>query len=983
MQSSIYEFLIKNPKVELVVVKDEKETIEASSVASFLGYENFILPDFRASFGDDLRSFQDELFEITANLKHYFESDSKKLLISPIRTILNPLPKENLLKSFKIEFADNLNIKELKEKFLYFGYSFVDVVETKGEVSFRGDIIDIFAINSEIPVRISLFDSEVEEIKAFDINSQRSKEEIEEVEIYPAPFGFSEDEYEIIEFNVKNHESESFFKDVTSLGFWYLNDLALNYTRELKTYFLLDIKEELEEIASFSNINLDEYKNIKYIPQAKNYKDIMPINPKELIEFHKDKKVKLISLTETNIREFREFSNVEFIQSSVVLNIMSRNELIISLNRNRTKKRKVKPSIILDELKVGEYIVHGDYGIGIFEGITQTRVLGSTKDVVSIKYLGDDKVLIPVENIDIVDRYIADSGTTPTLDKLGKGSFSKLKAKIREKLLGIASEIINIAAQREIIEGVKVNTNLPEIKIFQAQSGFKYTDDQSKSIEDILNNLSSGQVMDRLLSGDVGFGKTEVAMNAMFACAKNGFQSAMIAPTTLLSNQHFKSISERFKDHGIKMAQLNRFVSAKEKKLITKRLEEGDIDVIIGTHSLFGVKFKKLALIVIDEEHKFGVKQKEKLKELKENSHILSMSATPIPRTLNLALSQIKTFSELKIPPTERLGVRTFVKEFNNSVVKEAILRELRRGGQLFYIYNEIATIENKKMELLKILPNLKITVLHSKISAVETEKEMMKFENGEYNLLLSTSIIESGIHMPKVNSIIVDGSDRFGIADLHQLRGRVGRGSKEGLCYFLVNSKENITEDAKKRLIALESNSYLGSGANLAYHDLQIRGGGNILGTAQSGQIKGVGYSLYLKMLEDALNALTGKQTVENREVDLKLTINAFISPELVSQDRVRLEIYRRLGKAKELSDISEIEEEIIDRFGKLDTYTKNFLDLIIIKILASGKNIIRVSNYQQNISFIYENDKKDIIKSKSRDEDDILSTVLGYLRK
>ncbi len=982
MQNTIYEFLLNKPEVQLIVVRDEKDAIEASNVANFLGFESFMLPDFRASFGDDLRSFSDELFEISTSLKHFLECKNKKILISPIRTIINPLPKETLLKSFKIEFGDNLKISELKEKFLYFGYSFVDVVESRGEVSFRGDIIDIFAINSETPFRISLFDSEVEEIKTFDINSQRSKDEVEFIEIYPAPFGFNQEEYERVLQDVKNHENSAFFKDIASLGFWYLNDLAINYTKVLKTYFLSETQIELEEIASFSNINLSEFKNINLIPKAKIYKELNPINPKELIKTHKDKKVKLISLTETVLREFREFENIEFIQSDVVLNLISHNELIISLNRYKPKKQKQKPSIILDELKIGEYVVHRDYGIGIFEGIKQTRVLGSTKDVISIKYLGDDRVLIPVENIDIVDRYVADSGSTPSLDKLGKGTFTKLKEKVREKLFEIAGEIINIAAQREISEGVKIDVDLPEITIFQKEAGFKYTTDQTKAIEDIFINLSSGQVMDRLLSGDVGFGKTEVAMNTILAIAKNGYQSAMIAPTTILSNQHFKSIYERFKNHNIKIAQLDRFVSTKEKNATLKSLESGEIDVVIGTHAILGVRFKNLALVVIDEEHKFGVKQKEKLKELKENCHILSMSATPIPRTLNLALSQIKTFSELKTPPTERMGVKTFVKEFSEAVVKEAILRELRRGGQLFYIYNEIATIENKKRELLKILPELKITILHSKIGANETEEEMMKFERGEYNLLLSTSIIESGIHMPKVNSIIVDGSDRFGIADLHQLRGRVGRGNKEGFCYFLVSSKENITEDAKKRLIALESNSYLGSGANLAYHDLQIRGGGNILGTAQSGEIKGVGYSLYLKMLENALNSLSGKQTIEKKEIDLKLSVNAFISPELVSEDRVRLEIYRRLGKAKELINVSEIEAEIIDRFGKLDIYTKNFLDLIIIKILASKKGIERVSNYEQNISFIYENDKKDVIKSRSKDEDDILNAVLGYLR-
>jgi transcription-repair coupling factor (superfamily II helicase) len=377
------------------------------------------------------------------------------------------------------------------------------------------------------------------------------------------------------------------------------------------------------------------------------------------------------------------------------------------------------------------------------------------------------------------------------------------------------------------------------------------------------------------------------------------------------------------------------------------------------------------------------VKQKEALKQLSMDVHVLSMSATPIPRSLNMALSKIKGYSELRTPPTERKGVRTFVKSFDETVIKEAVRRELRRGGQVFYVYNSIAGIESKKAELLEILPELRIATLHSKITAAQTEKEMLKFEKGEYDLLLSTSIIESGIHLPRVNTMIVDGADRFGMADLHQLRGRVGRGKVEGYCYFLVENKEALTDQAKRRLIALESNSFLGSGAVLAYHDLEIRGGGNLIGESQSGHIKQIGYALYLKMLEDAIRALTSEGTPAKKSVEVKLSVTAYISDALVPHDRVRLELYRRLSACEEPHDVVEIEAEIEDRFGRPDLPTRQFLDLVTIKVLARQKGIERISNYNENITLQYNDEKKAYLKARSRDDDDLLATVLEALRR
>ena len=392
----------------------------------------------------------------------------------------------------------------------------------------------------------------------------------------------------------------------------------------------------------------------------------------------------------------------------------------------------------------------------------------------------------------------------------------------------------------------------------------------------------------------------------------------------------------------------------------------------------------KLGLVIIDEEHKFGVKQKEKLKLLSENSHILAMSATPIPRSLNMALSEVKSYSTLTTPPLERLDVRTFVKVYDEGLVKEALMREIRRGGQIFYVHNLISDLERVKRELKAIIPTLKILVLHGKIDAKTTEDEMIKFAAGEYDLLLCTSIVESGIHLPNANTIIIDAANKFGMADLHQLRGRVGRGSRQGYCYFLVENDSNLSEDAKKRLVALESNSFLGSGAVLAYHDLEIRGGGNLLGEAQSGHIEAIGYSLYLRMLEDEINSLLGKSGAsEQKPLEMKLAVNAFLNAELIGEDRLRLELYRRLSKCETQAEVYEIGAEIEDRFGRLDTYTKQFLDLIIIKILASDLGYASVMNYEKTITLSRADGEKTRLESHSRDDDDVLDALLKFLRK
>ena len=969
-----------------MICEDSKEALELQSVAKFFKQDVVVFPDFRPSFGDDLRVFKEELHQLLSKLKEYYKAKKKPLVIAPLKTLLFNLPKENLLQELSIEFGGTIKVQEFKEKMLFWGYTFVDIIQVEGEVSFRGDIIDIYPPSSDMPIRISLFDDEIEQIKHFELESQRTqKEELDSICITPAFYSLSEDEFNSLHVEIEASKYDSLIKDVASLGLWYLGDLAENFLENKNVKLVRNLDALLVDAYALNNPTLSrEFFNLEILDEADDFKELVVADVKALLSVHKKKKITIIAANEAVMKQFSlfELKDITQVYAPYILNILSDDELVISLNKPDKIRRRRKSAILLDDLKNGDYVVHEDYGVGIFEGIEQTEILGGVKDFIVIKYVGDDKILLPVENLDFIDRYIASGGSTPVLDRLGKGSFGKLKNKVKKRLMEIAGQIVNTAAARALIKSPKIDLNNQDKKEFQALSGFEYTDDQTKAIDEILEQMSSGNIMDRLLSGDVGFGKTEVAMNTIYAAKKSGYQSAFIVPTTLLSAQHWRSLDERFAGLGLRYAKLDRFVSTKDKNNIIKGLASGEIDCVVGTHALFGLDFKNLGVVIIDEEHKFGVKQKEKIKELYHNVHLLSMSATPIPRSLNQAMSSIKTMSQLLTPPSERQGVRTFVKEYEEKLIKEVILRELRRGGQVFYVHNSIDHMPIKLGELKALLPDLRVVMLHSKISAVQTEKELLKFEAGEYDLMIATSIIESGIHMPKVNTILVDGADRFGIADLHQLRGRVGRGHVEGFAYFIVQDKEMLTDEAKKRLLALESNSFLGSGSVLAYHDLEIRGGGNLVGDAQSGHIKNIGYSLYLRMLEDAIKILSNTMEVQRQKVDIKLTISAYISDEIVKEDRLRLDIYRRLSACEKAVDIYEIEEEVIDRFGDLDKETKQFFELMVIKLLSLNKKIKSVSNYGQNITFTYSNEAKESIKSDSKDDDDIIKAVLFYLR-
>ncbi|UOR27891.1 transcription-repair coupling factor [Helicobacter pylori] len=990
IQSSLYRALNKGFDYQILACKDFKESELAKEVISYFkpNIKAILFPEFRAKKNDDLRSFFEEFLQLLGGLREFYqalENKQEAIIIAPISALLHPLPKKELLESFKITLLEKYNLKDLKDKLFYYGYEILDLVEVEGEASFRGDIVDIYAPNSKA-YRLSFFDMECESIKEFDPTTQMSlKEDLLEIEIPPTLFSLNEQSYKDLKTKVEQSPLNSFSKDLTSFGLWFLGEKANDLLYAYKSVISPKALEEIQELASLNELDNERFKFLKVLENPQGYEDL-EIHAHALESFialHSNRKITLLAPNKTildNAISALEKSHIECVIAPFVLNFKTPDGIFISLNSFERKKKRQKSKLALNELNAGEWVVHDDYGVGVFSQLVQHSVLGSKRDFLEIAYWGEDKLLLPVENLHLIARYVAQSDSVPIKDRLGKGSFLKLKAKVKTKLLEIASKIIELAAERNLILGKKMDTHLAELEIFKSHAGFEYTSDQEKAIAEISKDLSSKRVMDRLLSGDVGFGKTEVAMHAIFCAFLNGFQSALVVPTTLLAHQHFETLRARFENFGVKVARLDRYASEKNKLL--KAVELGLIDVLVGTHAILGAKFKNLGLVVVDEEHKFGVKQKESLKELSKSVHFLSMSATPIPRTLNMALSQIKGISSLKIPPTDRKPSRTFLKEKNDELLKEIIHRELRRNGQIFYIHNHIASISKVKTKLEDLIPKLKIAILHSQISAHESEEIMLEFAKGNYQVLLCTSIVESGIHLPNANTIIIDNAQNFGLADLHQLRGRVGRGKKEGFCYFLIEDQKSLSEQALKRLLALEKNSYLGSGESIAYHDLEIRGGGNLLGQDQSGHIKNIGYALYTRMLEDAIYELSwGKKRLE-KSVEIQLSVSAFLNPELIASDSLRLDLYRRLSLCENTDEVGQIHEEIEDRFGKIDDLSAQFLQIITLKILANQLGIIKLSNFNQNITITYSDEKKESLKAPSKDDNDILETLLKHLR-
>jgi transcription-repair coupling factor (superfamily II helicase) len=612
--------------------------------------------------------------------------------------------------------------------------------------------------------------------------------------------------------------------------------------------------------------------------------------------------------------------------------------------RGVSEVRKKQLLASLAELKPGDYMVHIDHGIGLYRGLQHISVGSTAGDFLLLEYAGSDKLFLPVDRLGLVQRYVGPEGSSPALDKLGGVSWEKSKGKARKNIEELAGELLEIYARRQLSEGFSFSPPDEMYREFEASFAWEETPDQLSAINDVLADMQHSKPMDRLVCGDVGYGKTEVALRGAFKSALDGKQVGILVPTTILAQQHYETFHERLKEYPVTVEVLSRFRTPKEQKAILERLKKGDIDIIIGTHRLLqkDVAFKDLGLMIIDEEQRFGVKDKERLKSFRAVVDVMTLTATPIPRTLYMSMMGIRDLSIIDTPPVDRLSVKTIVSRFSEELIREAVLRELRRGGQIFFVHNRVQTIGKRAELLAQLVPEAKIAVGHGQMGEHELEKVMLGFMHGETNLLLCTTIIESGLDIPRANTLIVDHADKFGLSQLYQLRGRVGRSTQRGYAYLLIPGEGAISSDARERLRVLQEISELGAGFRIATHDMEIRGAGDMLGNRQSGTVTEIGFELYNQMLEETIARMRGEESVERVEPEINLKVPAFIPEAYVKDAGQRLVIYKKLTQAENEEDVLDVQNEVIDRFGKYPLATSYLFEIMKLRVLLK-KLIVR----------------------------------------
>jgi len=671
----------------------------------------------------------------------------------------------------------------------------------------------------------------------------------------------------------------------------------------------------------------------------------------------KPKQIK--TLSEANQDKFNLWvSRLEqgFILDEAKLAVITEHEILGERvqQRQRDKRKAVNPDTLvrnLAELKIGQPVVHLDHGVGRYGGLVTLDTGGLKAEYLLINYANESKLYVPVGSLHLISRYVGGSDETAPLHKLGNESWAKTRQKAAEKIRDVAAELLDVYAQREVKKGFEFKYDREEFQQFAATFPFEETHDQAMAINAVISDMCQPKAMDRLVCGDVGFGKTEVAMRAAFLAVMNHKQVAVLVPTTLLAQQHYENFKDRFANLPVNVEVLSRFKTAKEQKQILENLAEGKVDILIGTHKLIqsDVKFSDLGLLIIDEEHRFGVGQKEKIKQLRANIDILTLTATPIPRTLNMAMNGIRDLSIIATPPARRVSIKTFVRQKDDLIIREAILREILRGGQVYYLHNDVASIENTAEKLTALVPEARVVIGHGQMRERELERVMSDFYHQRYNVLVCSTIIETGIDVPTANTIIIERADNFGLAQLHQLRGRVGRSHHQAYAYLLTPPPKLMTKDAKRRLEALESLDNLGAGFILATHDLEIRGAGELLGNEQSGQIESIGFSLYMELLDAAVKALKegrepSLEEITHQQAEIELRIPALLPDDYLGDVNMRLSFYKRIAAAESKQELDELKVELIDRFGLLPEATKNLLQIAEMRLMVKPLKVLKI---------------------------------------
>ena len=923
-----------------------------------------------------------------------------------------PLKKDYEKFLINLRIGDIISPKDLSEKLVKSGYVRASIVDKTGEFGVRGFILDIYPIGEDNPVRVEFFDDEIESIRYFDPKTQKSISNIKEIVVRPYFEFLTEKEVEEEHFNKQKYLPK--YAEVTNISN-YLNDVVVvykdydqltnsyfkiieeqkEYKREkdmdFKDKYMFDFDKIQEDfvihLSSLNNLNSNNYISKMYnldVKTINNFNENEEVINKFIKEYLDKKYTVIIALKKYQIKSIKKHLDIPFIETTMdnikssKLNIVEcelsegfiYKDIVVltssELFKNTYKKTKYNTkykytSNIEDasKLNIGDYVVHNVHGIGIYNGIKTLTLNNISKDYLEVLYQGTDKIYIPVEKIDYLSKYSAREGVAPKISKLGGSDWKKTKSRIRTKVGDIAAKLIKLYAERESRRGFAFSKDCDLSAEFESDFEHELTIDQKRAITQIKEDMEKSRPMDRLLCGDVGFGKTEVAFVAAFKAILDSKQVLFLCPTTILSKQHYDNAILRFKNFPVNIALLNRFTSQKEVKEILEGLEKGTIDMVIGTHRLLSddIKLKDLGLLIIDEEQRFGVAHKEKIKSYKTNVDVLTLSATPIPRTLQMSLVGIRSLSLIETPPINRYPIQTYVVEENKAILKEAILKELSRDGQVFILYNKIQTINEFADRIKNIVPDARICIAHGQMNKETLENTIYDFVNYEYDILICTTIIETGIDIPNVNTLIIMDADRFGLSQLYQIRGRVGRSDKFAYAYLMYQPFKTLTDTAMKRLNVIKEFTELGSGFSIATRDLSIRGAGDILGSEQAGFIDSVGIDLYLKILNEEVDKLNNNFIEEEEEEDSKqlIDVSTHIDDNYVSDEDLKIEIHRLINSVESKETFTKVKEELEDRFGKLDE------DLIIymyeewFEKLAKKVNLSNIHQNRNSIELVF----------------------------
>lgn len=1062
---SIFESLNQNL---ILIVENEKIAKEYLNIINSIEDIAFFYPAREINYYN-IKSIDEK---ISANRLEILIKQSKGEKFITITTLDAIKNKLTTLSQFnnnfvKISSEDEIDQDQFIKKLLILNYSLSSLVENKGEFAKRGSIIDIWPVNYGNPIRIELFDNEIDSIRFFDKSTQRTIEKINEFTISPTnelsyeSKDFDEatklitDEISKLSKNIKT-SSDQKLKDkyLQILDFInersYISNLDLinpyrasNYQNFLDylskdTVFIFDDvnriydqneKSDLEFLeavtyqrdrgevfSSFHNlladskIIYDQIKKFSIINLTSLLKKSKLFNPKQLIELktieveHFNNNIgqfiDTISNLPANYKAYallpnfvksqsllEEFNNRENFDISFSDNtkltlldiqakdgyyirdanlfVFNENNIFTTNRKNYHKKTKSKLSssdiINYSDLTIGDYVVHENNGIGIYSGLEKIIVNNIQKDFIVINYKGNDKVFVPIDQMDLVSKYIGNKGEKPTLSSLGSQSWVKAKQRAKRAVDEIADDLVKLYAKRSKEKGHAFSKDSTWQNEFEDSFFYEETISQLRSIEEIKEDMQTDRPMDRLLTGDVGYGKTEVALRAAFKAILDGYQVAFLVPTTILANQHYETSKERFKDFPVEIQMLSRFVSKNNQKEILKDLKSGKVDIVIATHRLLSkdVKFDKLGLLIIDEEQRFGVKDKEKLKTLKTNIDVLTLSATPIPRTLQMSLAGIRDLSTLDEPPEERMPVNTYVLEYDDNIIKSAIEKELNRNGQVYFVYNRVYNITSIFNHLKTLIPDARIEIIHGKLSPKQIESIMNDFVLGDIDILLSTTIIETGMDIANVNTLIVYDADNMGLAQLYQLKGRIGRSNRSSYAYFTYRKGKVLSEVSEKRLKSIRDFSDFGSGYKIAMKDLELRGAGNLLGESQSGHVSSIGYDLYVKFLQEAVSKASGKEIKENKSNDvyIDIKVDAYIPNSYISDQSQKIEIYKRIAKIENSHDYDILVEDLIDIYGDIPIMVDNIMYVSLIKSLAGETGFKEIREKNSSVNLYFEN--------------------------